>query len=278
MHPGQPSDPPLRHATLDGRPITWVETGPRDQSHGVVMVHGLPGSHRDFRWLAPPLEQLGFRVIRLDMPGFGGTGTAPAQLSVLAEHVRRRLDHLALERVVLLGHSFGGPLALVAASLEPVRVRGLALLSSFGLRPHLALRSVGNTLPTINRALSLPIVRRPVMRAVKAMFRQAGFPRGVPDHELRRSLEVVAAVDFQVINAAVKRLRASTLIAFCDDDRLVEPAIGEQLGYACPSGPRLRFETGGHNPQKVWACEIAEVLEPWARACIRQLALPPAAS
>jgi pimeloyl-ACP methyl ester carboxylesterase len=277
VHPRQPSDPQLRHATLDGRPITWVETDGEDKS-AIVMVHGLPGSHRDFRWLAPPLEQLGLRVIRLDMPGFGGTATAPAQLSVLADHVRRRLDHLGLERVVLLGHSFGGPLALVAASREPDRVRGLALLSSFGLRPHMALRNVGNTLPMINRALGLPIVRRPVMRAVKAMFRQAGFPRGVPDHELRRSLEVVASVDFQVINEAVKRLRASTLIAFCDDDRLVEPAIGEQLGYACPSGPRLRFETGGHNPQKVWACEIAEVLEPWARACVRQLALPPATS
>lgn len=275
MHPRQPSDPPLRHATLDGRPITWVETGPPDAAC-IVMVHGLPGSHRDFRWLAPPLEQLGLRVIRLDMPGFGGTATGPTQLGTLADHVRRRLDHLGLERVVLLGHSFGGPQALVAASREGVRVRGLALLSSFGLRPHAALRKVGNTLPTINRALSLPIVRRPVMRAVKAMFRQAGFPRGVPEHELQRSLEVVGAVDFGVINQAVKQLRVPTLIGFCDDDRLVEPAIGEQLGYACPKGPRLRFATGGHNPQKVWACEIAEVLEPWARACVRQLALPPA--
>jgi pimeloyl-ACP methyl ester carboxylesterase len=277
VQPLQPSDPPLRRATLDGAPITWVETGPSDAAC-IVMVHGLPGSHRDFRWLAPPLEQLGMRVIRLDMPGFGGTATAPARLENLAEHVRRRLDHLALERVVLLGHSFGGPQAIVAASHEPERVRGLALLSSFGLRPHMALRKTANTLPTINRALGLPIIRRPVMRAVKLMFRQAGFPRSVPEHELRRSLEVVAAVDFGVINEAVKRLRAPTLIAFCDDDRLVEPVIGEQLGYACPGGPRLRFETGGHNPQKVWAGEIAEVLEPWARTCLRQLALPPAAS
>jgi pimeloyl-ACP methyl ester carboxylesterase len=275
VHPRQPSDPPLRRATLDGHPITWVETGPRD-GHCIVMVHGLPGSHRDYRWLAPPLEQLGMRVIRLDMPGFGGTASASANLSMLAEHLRRRLDHLELERVVLLGHSYGGAPALVAASREPDRVRGLALLSSFGLRPHAALRSVGNTLPTLNRALRLPIVRRPIMGAVKVMFRQAGFSRGVPDHELRRSLEVVAAVDFRVINEAVKQLRASTLIAFCDDDHLVEPAIGEQLGYACPKGPRLRWPTGGHNPQKVWACEIAEVLEPWARACVRQLALPAA--
>jgi pimeloyl-ACP methyl ester carboxylesterase len=272
VHPLHPCDPPILHATLDGRAITWVETGPRD-GPCVVMVHGMPGSHRDFRWLAPTLVHLGLRVIRLDMPGFGGTASAPAQLSTLADHLRRRLEALELERVVLLGHSFGGALALIAASREPERVRGLALLSSFGLRPHAALRRVGSTLPTLNRALRLPIVRGPMMRAVKVMFRQAGFPRGVPDQELRRSLEVVGAVDFRVINEAVKLLRAPTLIGFCDDDQLVEPVIGEQLGYACPKGPRLRWPTGGHNPQKVWACEIAEVLEPWARACVRQLAL-----
>ena len=218
------------------------------------------------------------RVIRLDMPGFGGTEAEPAQgeLSSLADHVRRRLQHLELHRVVLLGHSYGGAPVLIAASREPERVRGLALLSSFGLRPHMALRSMGNRLSTVNRALKLPIVKRPMMGALKLMFRQAGFPRGIPESELRRTLEVIGQVDFGVIQTSVKQLRASTLIAFCDDDRLVEPAIGEQLGYACPKGPRLRFTTGGHNPQKVWACEIADELVPWARACVRQLALPPA--
>src|SRR5690606_22284150 len=125
--------------TLDGRAITWVETGPAD-GPCVVMIHGLPGSHRDFRWLAPPLEAAGFRVIRLDMPGFGGTDPRSARLSRLAEHVLARLDQLALDRTILLGHSFGGPQALLAASRDPARVRGLALLASVGLRPHRALR------------------------------------------------------------------------------------------------------------------------------------------
>lgn len=274
VQPRQPSDPPRRRAALDGRAITWVEAGPAD-GPCVVMVHGLPGSHRDFRWLAPPLEQLGVRVVRLDMPGFGGTERASPQLSLLADHVRRRLDHLQLERVVLLGHSYGGPQALLAASREPDRVRGLALLSSVGLRPHKGLRQMP-VLPAINRGLSLPVIRRPLMRAVVGAFRRAGFPSTTSEQEIRRSLEVVGAADFELIRAGVRALEVPTLIAYCSDDPLVEPAIGDQLGHACPTGPRLRFESGGHNPQKVWACEIARELEPWVRRCLRQLALPPA--
>jgi pimeloyl-ACP methyl ester carboxylesterase len=273
VHPKHPSDPPLRRDILDGRAITWVEGGPRD-GPCVVMVHGLPGSHRDFRWLAPPLEHMGLRVIRLDMPGFGGTELTPPQLPVLSAHLLRRLDHLELERVVLLGHSFGGPPALVAASRDPGRIRGLALLSSVGLRPHKGLRNFKG-LPTLNRGLRLPLVRRPLIRALQVAYHRAGFPKRTPGEQIRRSLEVIGAVDFALIHTAARALRASTLIGFCEDDHLVEPAIGEQLGYVCPSGPRLRFASGGHNPQKAWACELAEALEPWARECLRPRALPP---
>jgi pimeloyl-ACP methyl ester carboxylesterase len=238
------------------------------------MIHGLPGSHRDFRWLAPPLEHAGVRVLRLDMPGFGGTEGSPPQLSALAEHVLRRLDHLQLERVVLLGHSLGGPQALIAASRDPERVCGLALIASVGLRPHRGLRmtlglpSIG--LPSINRGLRMPILRRPLMRVVAAAFRRAGFPANLSDSEMRRSLEIVGALDFRVIHNAIEALGAPTLLVNCDDDPLVEPAIGEQLGRACPTGPRLRFSSGGHNPQKSQACEIADVLEPWARGCLQR--------
>jgi pimeloyl-ACP methyl ester carboxylesterase len=262
VHPELPSDPPVRHGTLAGRRFTWVEAGPAE-GPCVVMVHGLPGSHRDFRWLAPPLEAAGVRVIRLDMPGFGGSEPIAPRLSALAELLLACLDALALTRVILVGHSFGGPQALVAASRDPDRVRGLALLASVGLRSHRGLRWLRG-LPLVNRGLATPLLRRPLMARVRADFIRAGFSRATPDAEIRRSLRVVAAVDFPLIERAVAALRVPTLLAACADDRLIEAAITDELAAALPAGPRLRFATGGHNPQKTWACEIAEVLGPWA--------------
>jgi pimeloyl-ACP methyl ester carboxylesterase len=262
VHPEQPSDPPLRHGAVAGRRFTWVEAGPAE-GPCLVMVHGLPGSHRDFRWLAPPLEAEGLRVVRLDMPGFGGSEVIGPGLSALAEGLLACLDALALTRVVLVGHSFGGPQALVAASRDPERVRGLALLASVGLRPHQGLRLLRG-LPLVNRGLATPLLRRPLMDRVRTDFIRAGFSRATPDAEIRRSLRVVAGVDFSLIDRAVAALQVPTLLAACDDDRLIEAAIADELAAALPEGPRLRFATGGHNPQKTWACEIAEVLAPWA--------------
>jgi pimeloyl-ACP methyl ester carboxylesterase len=257
--PEHPSDPPLHRAELDGRGITWVDAGAGPTT--LVMIHGLPGSHRDFRWLAPRLEPHA-RVIRLDMPGFGGSTAISPRLSPLAEHLLRRLDHLELDRVVLVGHSLGGPQALLAASRSPDRVAGLALLASPGLRPHRALRA-SRGMPWVSRGLRVPVLHRPLMRATQAVMQRAGFPRRTPTSEIQRTVDVVARLDFLPIRNAAAALRVPTLIAWADDDPLIEPAIAEELAVALPDGPRLRWETGGHNIQKTRADELGPAMLDW---------------
>ena len=101
-----------------------------DQGSGppLVALHGLPGSWRDFRWLAPSLTQ-SHRLICVGLPGFGGSDAglcAPTR----ADHHRfldTLFDALDLEDVVLVGHSFGGLLAWCHAAHAPARVRGLVL-------------------------------------------------------------------------------------------------------------------------------------------------------
>lgn len=274
MRPPEPSDPPLTRALLDGQGVAWAESGPRE-GPAIVMVHGAPGSQRDFRWLAPPLEALGVRVVRLDMPGFGASVGEPVELDRVASHLCRRLDLLELDRAVLLGHSLGGAQALLTASAHPDRVRGLVLLSSVGLRPHRGFRRLKG-LPAVNRGLKLPLVRRPLMRMVETIFRRSGFSSRVSRAEIQRTLALVEGLDFAGLNAAVRRLEVPTAVIYTDDDPLIETAIPEQLGLVCPHGPRLRFASGGHNPQKPWACEIADTIGPWTQQLLRQRALPPA--
>lgn len=258
--PDHPSDPPLRHAELDDRAITWVESGAGASTF--VMVHGLPGSHRDFRWLAPSLESHA-RVIRFDMPGFGGSTSISPRLSQLAEHLLRRLDQLGLDRVVLVGHSIGGPQALLAASRAPDRVAGLALLASPGLRAHRGLRATRGSMPWVSRGLRIPLLHPPLMRATQAAMQRAGFPRRTPTSEIQRTVDVVARLDFVALRNAAAALRVPTLIAWADDDPLVEPAIVEELAAVLPAGPRLRFATGGHNIQKTRADELGAALLEW---------------
>jgi pimeloyl-ACP methyl ester carboxylesterase len=99
--------------------------GPGDP---VFLLHAFPLNGRMFE---PQLEVLSEerRVVAPDYPGFGRTPRTPAQPDVryYAEGVRRLLDRLGIERVVLGGVSMGGYVAFGCLRLFPERVSGLIL-------------------------------------------------------------------------------------------------------------------------------------------------------
>ena len=99
--------------------------GPR-----VILVHGTPGSATgwtDYVLNPPP----GMEVLALDRPGFGDSGPDGA-VPGLAEHAAAVFALLPNDgrKVVLLGHSLGGPIVARVAAEHPDRVTALVLLAA----------------------------------------------------------------------------------------------------------------------------------------------------
>ena len=65
-----------------------------------------------------------YRVVSLDLAGHGASGTDREQWSIagLAGDVKTVIEELGLQRCILIGHSLGGPVSLVAAARMPRRV------------------------------------------------------------------------------------------------------------------------------------------------------------
>ncbi len=262
-----PSEAPRRTVQLPTGPAAYAEDGPAD-APAVICVHGLPGSVRDFRWLAPQLGDARLRhplrVIRPELPGFGDTpietwpdpspdGRAAFVLALVAA--------LGLERPLLLGHSMGGVVACAAVRRAPEVWLGLGLLASPGLRKHGPWRRLAPQ--PLHAALTLPLVSSALMPVVRRGFVASGFV-GFPDAALRRTIACVAATDVRAHAANVRTLSLPTLVAFCADDPLIETAILDELAAVCPDGPRLRYQRGGHNLQKAHAVGLGDAIRDWA--------------
>jgi pimeloyl-ACP methyl ester carboxylesterase len=83
--------------------------------------------------IAPELTGAGFRVIAPDAPGFGESPAgAPEQYrtEAVVDAVRGLLDERGIDRVVLMGHSWGGTIMTAFAGAHPGRVEGLVLVDS----------------------------------------------------------------------------------------------------------------------------------------------------
>ena len=107
--------------------LSAVEAG---EGQPVVLLHGLGGTKLSF---LPTIADLGdsFRMIALDMPGFGDSDKPLGSYDPpwMARRVVAALDELGLERTHLLGHSLGGRVALEVAFQAPERIDRLVLMT-----------------------------------------------------------------------------------------------------------------------------------------------------
>jgi lipase len=93
----------------------------------VLALHGVTGHSRRWRVLADALPE--FRLIAVDLRGHGRSPwTPPWGIEQHVADALDTLDALGLERVPVIGHSFGGAIALHLARTAPHRVERLVLL------------------------------------------------------------------------------------------------------------------------------------------------------
>jgi pimeloyl-ACP methyl ester carboxylesterase len=161
-----------RFALVEDVWVHWAEQGKSSGRPPLVLLHGLNDCHRTWRQLAPQLAH-GSRVLMPDLPGHGLSGRPDAsyELDWYARIMERWLDEVGIARTDLVGHSFGGGVALAMLLRCPRRIRRLVLVSSGGLGREIAVPLRLASLPLVVERLGQPFMgpcTRLVLRALKA--------------------------------------------------------------------------------------------------------------
>jgi len=110
--------------------IRLVKTIIHPDSLSIVFIHGAPGGTTDFlSYHKDARLNQNYNIISYDRPGYGksNTGRRTARLSYQAKSLNTLLDSLQLSKVLLVAHSFGGPVALQFAHDFPEKTHGLVL-------------------------------------------------------------------------------------------------------------------------------------------------------
>jgi pimeloyl-ACP methyl ester carboxylesterase len=104
------------------------------QGPAVVLLHGFPDTHAVWRKQIGPLAAAGFRVVAVDLRGYGRSdapvGAHEYTLEKLRNDVLALFDALGIDRAVLVGHDWGGIIGWQIAALAPHRLRGFVALST----------------------------------------------------------------------------------------------------------------------------------------------------
>lgn len=118
------------YRSTDGLRLYAADYGPEDSPLAVFCMHGLTRNHKDFEPMIEGLN-LPLRFISVDVRGRGksdrdlsGNTYTPAHY---VQDMMALVDHLALKKIVLIGTSMGGLMAMLMAHLHPDAIKGIIL-------------------------------------------------------------------------------------------------------------------------------------------------------
>lgn len=117
-----------KFVTVDGARLHFVIKG---AGQPVILVHGNPGSCQDWARLYTPISSR-YQALAFDRPGHGHSDRPNHRditVDIQAQMLHAALRELQIERPILVGHSWGGALALAYALEFPDDLAGLVLLA-----------------------------------------------------------------------------------------------------------------------------------------------------
>ena len=270
---------PTEYVSLHGHQMGFRRAG---RGPTLLLLHGIAGSSRT--WVpAMQLLQQGHAVLAPDLPGHGESDKPPGDYSLgnLAASVRDLLRLLEVERVTVIGQSYGGGVALQFAYQFPELCERLVLVDAGGLGREVSWILRLATLPAAEFVMPVlfPAFARSWGDAVSRFSRGLGFRnaradevwnayRSLTDPESRKAfvttMRGVIDPGGQTVSAMDRLYLAAhmpTLIVWGDRDTIIPVAHAHKVHEAIP-GSRLRIMAGvGHFPQAEEPVRFVEILE-----------------
>jgi pimeloyl-ACP methyl ester carboxylesterase len=213
-----------------------------------------------------PLAGAGYRVMAVDLPGFGYSDKPGGYtMQSYVDFVEAWLDLHCVDRAALIGNSMGGAITTAFAALKPERTGAAVLVDPGGFGPEVTwlLRIAGLRLV---RLLPRRLGRRQVRRGLRWVVAD---PRCIEDEDVDRVVELnempgtreafleIAhdAIGLRGVRAGqgvadlAPRITAPALVVWGDRDRIIPPSHAQLAASSIPGAQLVMLDGCGHCPQ-----------------------------
>jgi pimeloyl-ACP methyl ester carboxylesterase len=264
----------------DGTKVHVRDEGQQD-GRALVLIHG---SNASLHTWEPWVKRLGqdYRIISLDLPGHGLTGTHPGgayDYPVFVSVVDQVMDKLLVKSAVIAGNSMGGGTAWMFALKHPEKVEGLILIDAAGAPRWEA----------SNPPIGFRLARTPVINQLMKIIT----PRSVFETSLRGSVSVQSIVTPAAIDrywelnrypgnraATLQRfsyahnnhpatkeqlaaIKVPVLILWGDEDKLIPVSSAKWFAGALPGSKSIIYPKVGHIPMEEVPDQSAADVKAW---------------
>ncbi|MFB6347486.1 MAG: alpha/beta fold hydrolase [bacterium] len=231
-------------------------TGP-----ALVLLHGTASSLHTWDGWTDVLSDH-YRVIRMDLPGFGLTGPDPQSRYTLDSYVaflNHFLDELDVQSAHLAGNSFGGKIAWNYTAEHPDRIEKMILINSMGFMTHWPSLFRLPGIPIAGHALKYLSPRWVIRRFLRSLY---GQPDTLKEDVFNRYFDLLLAEGnrralYERLNAPIARnedklthIKTPTLVQWGTLDPLLPVNHANGFNRKLPRSSLLTYLGLGHVPME----------------------------
>lgn len=220
--------------------IYYQRTG---RGKNLIMLHGWG---QDVSTFWPTLDNLknNFTLWLIDLPGFGRSDLPKKTYDTkdYAQIISEFIKENKIKKPVILGHSFGGKVAIKLASLYPNLISKLILVGPSGIKPDLSFKNlfiyplakiIHYLIPDIFNIKS--IVRRKFYSKIESDYANAGLMRDTLLKTLKEDL-----------TSNLAKIETETLLIWGERDRAVPLKYGNRMYQLIKNSKLVILENEGH--------------------------------
>jgi pimeloyl-ACP methyl ester carboxylesterase len=259
--------------SVNGMQINFKDTGPHN-APVLLLLHGFGSSLQTWDDWAQVWEKK-YRVIRLDLPGFGLTGPNPSNdyseihdLSTLTHFV----DALGISDLSVVGHSMGGKIAWTFSAAHPERVKALVLMAPDGFPQPPAIGTKPYAMPAVMGVMKYSLPKYFVRQSMAPAFTDASQLHDSLVHRYHDMLRapgvraaILARANQTIYTDPVPRLKAikaPTLLIWGEDDKMIPSSNAKSYAGVLAQSETVLIPKLGHLLQEEHAeIGLAKVTE-----------------
>lgn len=239
---------------------TYTEYG---EGTPIIVLHGLMGALSNFQGVADYFPQNGYKVVIPELPLYT-QNILKTNVKAFARWVKDFITYKGFDRVILLGNSLGGHIALYHAKAYPEKMSGLILTGSSGLYEN----AMGDSYP-----------RRGDRDYIRKKAEEVFYDPAIATEELVEDVYQVANDRLKLVKtltiakSAIRhnmakdlpKMHIHTCLIWGRNDRVTPPEVAEEFHQLLPNSDLYWIEKCGHAAMMEHPEEFNRLMHEWLK-------------
>lgn len=242
---------------------TYFEAG---EGTPIIVLHGLMGGLSNFEALANYFSENGYKVVIPELPIYT-QNILKTNVKAFAKYVKDFITYKGFERVILLGNSLGGHVALYHAKMYPEKMLGIVITGSSGLYES----AMGDSYPRRGdyeyiKKKAESVFYDPAV-ATKEMVDEV-FNMANDRMKLIKTLTIAKSAIRHNMAKDLPKMHLPTCIIWGKNDNVTPPEVAEEFHKLLPNSSLYWIDKCGHAAMMERPEEFNALLLNWLKATL----------